>query len=187
MLRDLTTFSNFAGCATALRAKQAGECRLATALFLASVLSLAFHATEGDEVHLVGGLLTVRHGLDDGLLVGRIVANAPACTREWFHVARRNTDVMLAIDEIGALAAFATTCAACGGPRATLSTALSPRFRFATVVAAVAIIASDLVLSGAPHAVLHAVWHVIAFTLPLELVLASRRGPGGKATSTLAR
>ena len=102
------------------------------------------------------------------------VADFPGL-RWWYDMAQRHTDVLLVVDELGALLAVATTCAYCGGVMAMLDTAFSPQFRSRIAAAFVAVAASDLLLTGAPHAVLHAVWHVIALTLPLDLVLASKK------------
>lgn len=162
--RDLTTFSNLFALRSVLTLHN--KCpKLALTMLIAMCLSMVFHATEGDVFEALS--ISNPHELDEGFAV-RLLLPGP-----WMRWGQENTKMLLRVDEAGALLAVAMTCGACGGVRKTVQLAFSPRFLGTTLLGLTSLIVSDLFLRGWPHAVLHAVWHFIALSLPMSLFLHS--------------
>ena len=164
--RDVLTLSNLAAIPTAWKiAKNEQRLGLALVQLLACALSLAFHATEADSVNVFG--ISVEHGVDGGFVVPALVP------KEFLAAGVRNSALLLCLDELGALLAVCLTTAACGGPKHTVRIIIGS-YRSLVLLGLASLAVSDLMLSGWPHALLHALWHIIAFSLPQLLVSKAR-------------
>ena len=75
------------------------------------------------------------------------------------------------LDQFGGSCALAATVTACGGVTEFVYRLLSPEFVGYAVVAFFALASSEGFCKGWAHALMHAVWHWIVFTLPWQMYL----------------
>jgi len=124
---------------------------VSVALSLAMVASMVFHATVGPEVTTMWDR-TLRNGLeDDGLLW--VFTNSSFGRR-----CREHSREWLLLDQVFAVVAMVVTIAYYGFPR------------FRPSVFALLVLALSDMTDGISHAILHSVWHSLAFAIAGELV-----------------
>ena len=169
--RDLTTLSNLAAVPAAIFVASSGRWGFAFVQLLACVLSIVFHATEADTIDLLGVPVPIEHGLDDGVVVPSLVPST------WLEAGRQHSVTLLRLDELGAIFSVIATMVACGGPVRTLRAAFGP-CRIPTAIGLTSLAVSDLLLQGWAHALVHAVWHCLAFALPPLLFAAVSTNDG---------
>ena len=147
MLRTLLVFSNLRGLWPISRA-----CWPASmAMFVAMVASMVFHATVGPTVTTVWHT-ELRNGLDDeGLL--KFIQSTP-----FGRLCREHSRDLLLLDQLLALNAVVVTVA-CHG---------MPNFRAALFACLILYLGGQA--EGIAHAILHCVWHTLAFAIAEELV-----------------
>lgn len=147
MLRVLLVFTNLAGVRPICRACWP----VSAALFLAMMASMVFHATVGSTVTTVWQT-ELATGLDDDDLLGFILD-----TRIGRLCRERSHDLLL-IDQLCALNAIVVTLACYG----------MPNIR-STLLALLLLYLGDQG-SGLGRAILHSVWHNLAFAIVDELI-----------------
>jgi len=124
---------------------------VSAALFVAMMTSMVFHATVGPTVTTVWHT-ELRSGLDDeGLL--KFILDTP-----FGRVCREHSHDFLLLDQLCALNAVVVTVACYG----------MPNFR-ATLFALLILYLGDQA-SGIGQAILHSVWHTLAFAIADELI-----------------
>lgn len=147
MLRVLLVITNLAGVRPICRACWP----VSAALFVAMVASMVFHATVGPTVTTVWQT-TLATGLDDDHLFRFILD-----TRIGRLCRERSHDLLL-IDQLCALNAIVVTVACYGMPNVR-----------STMFALLLLYLGDQG-SGIAHAILHSVWHNLAFAIADELI-----------------
>jgi len=201
--RDLLTFTNLASLVVAVRhhprhpdPRHPYRPLLLATLLASGCASFIFHATENGAYQILPGLV-VDHNVPRSSNIDAILYNEPV--RTWCEM---NTKVLLKIDEMFALLMIAQVVHAVflkGKPHLKkrarfLGAVLFPLQRFPVLAtsAIVSLAVSDLLLDGTPHALLHSLWHVLAFTMvekvltkidrvhpPSLLASPKRLGPNG--------
>jgi hypothetical protein len=147
MLRVLVVFTNLQG----LRPICHACWPVSVALFVAMMASMVFHATVGPTVTTVWHT-ELQNGLDDeGLL--KFILDTP-----FGRLCREHSRDLLLLDQLCALNAMVVTITCYG----------MPNFR-ATLFAVLILYLSDQA-SGIAHAILHSVWHTLAFAIADELI-----------------
>uniref|UniRef100_A0A7S2TQL4 Uncharacterized protein n=1 Tax=Lotharella oceanica TaxID=641309 RepID=A0A7S2TQL4_9EUKA len=158
--RDLTTLSNIGALPAVAHLWAGGRPVAAAAVLLAMGFSIAFHATEGESMHVFG--MDVHHHLDEGYVVRHVF---PA---RWMRWGKEHSNMLLRLDEAGALMALVVVCISGGGFGRVFSSAYR-ECTWSVVLALLSLALSDLCLDGWAHAVVHTCWHGLVFTLPVRM------------------